>query len=93
MDIRCPTEQESGMVADRATVVEALSLVESGEWDLVITEDLSRIFRNPRHQYTFVQDAVDAETRVICVGDGLVNKCGRKFLRVYRSDASCNHRA
>jgi hypothetical protein len=32
---------------------------------------LSRIFRNPRHQYNFVQDAVDAGTRVICIGDNL----------------------
>lgn len=64
-------EQASGMVTDRATVREAEDLIATGEWDLVIAEDLSRIFRNPRHQFRFVQDAVDAETRVICIADHL----------------------
>lgn len=64
-------ERASGMLADRSTIREAEDLVATGLWDLVIAEDLSRIFRNPRHQYNFVQDAVDAETRVICIGDNL----------------------
>ena len=37
----------------------------------MIAEDLARIYRNPRHQYRFVQDCVDQGTRVICVGDNL----------------------
>ncbi|REK24084.1 MAG: hypothetical protein DWQ42_13570 [Planctomycetota bacterium] len=71
MDIRLLGEQESGLIVDRATIVEAEELIATGEWDLVITEDLSRIYRNPRHQYAFVQNCVDAGVRVICVGDNL----------------------
>lgn len=64
-------EQCSGMRTDRATIIEADEEIATGTWDLVITEDLSRFYRNPRHQYAFVQDAVDCETRVICIGDNL----------------------
>jgi DNA invertase Pin-like site-specific DNA recombinase len=59
------------MLVDRATIREAEDTIASGDCDLVIAEDLSRIFRNPRHQYNFVQDAVDADTRVICIADNL----------------------
>src|SRR4051812_45109500 len=64
-------EQASGMRTDRVTIVEAEEAIATGTWDLVITEDLSRFYRNPRHQYAFVQDAVDHDTRVICIGDNL----------------------
>lgn len=64
-------EQASGMLTARETIVEAERLIESGTIDLVIAEDLSRIYRNPRLQYSFVQNAVDAGTRVICIGDNL----------------------
>ncbi|PHS11143.1 MAG: hypothetical protein COA78_10400 [Blastopirellula sp.] len=64
-------EQISGMVAERETILEAYKLIESGEIDVVISEDLSRIYRNPRHQFSFVQDCVDAKIRLICVADGL----------------------
>src|SRR5262249_16275663 len=39
-------EQASGMRAERRTIKKALELIRSGEWDLVIAEDLSRIYRN-----------------------------------------------
>lgn len=64
-------EQASGMLTDRATIRQAEDLVDGGTVDLVIAEDLARIYRNPRHQYRFVQDCVDQGTRVICVGDNL----------------------
>lgn len=64
-------EQASGMLTDRASIREAEELIAAGGIDLVIAEDLSRIYRNPRHQYDFVQNAVDSGTRVICVGDHL----------------------
>jgi DNA invertase Pin-like site-specific DNA recombinase len=64
-------EQASGMRTDRRTVQEAEQEIESGTWDLVMSEDLSRIYRNPRYQYAFVQNAVDCGTRVICLGDNL----------------------
>jgi DNA invertase Pin-like site-specific DNA recombinase len=71
LDIQFLGEQASGMSTERATILAAEERVASGLVDLVIAEDLSRIYRNPRHQYRFVQDAVDRGTRVICVGDGL----------------------
>jgi DNA invertase Pin-like site-specific DNA recombinase len=64
-------EQASGMRTDRATILEAEAEVDTGTWDLVITEDLARLYRNPRFQYAFVQNAVDQDTRVICIGDNL----------------------
>jgi site-specific DNA recombinase len=59
----------SGMRTDRESIVEAEEEIATGTWDLVIAPDLGRFYRNPRHLYAFVQDAVDAETRVITVGD------------------------
>lgn len=64
-------ERASGMRTDRQSIIEAEELIATGTWDLVIAEDLSRFYRNPRHQYAFVQDAVDNGTRVICIGDNL----------------------
>jgi len=71
MNVRLLGEQASGMLTDRATIREAEDLVASGKIDLVIAEDLARIYRNPRYQYDFVQNAVDVGTRVICIGDNL----------------------
>ena len=64
-------ERGSGLRTDRPTIVEAEDEIATGTWDLVLMEDLSRAYRNPRHQMAFVQNAVDAGTRVICIGDGL----------------------
>ena len=64
-------EQASGMLTDRATIREAEELLAGGSVDLVIAEDLSRIYRNPRYQFAFVQNATDLGTRVICIGDNL----------------------
>jgi site-specific DNA recombinase len=71
LTIRHLGEQVSGLLAERATILEAMELILSGEWDLVLTEDLGRVYRNPRHQYIFAQDCVDADIRLICVADGL----------------------
>ena len=64
-------EQCSGMLVDRQTMNELYALVEQGDQDIVLAEDLSRVYRNPRHQYNFVQDMVDARTRFISVADQL----------------------
>lgn len=64
-------EQASGLIVERATMLEAEQLIETGDIDLVITEELSRIYRSARHQYGFVEDCVDAGVRVICVADRL----------------------
>ena len=64
-------EQASGLIADRATIQEAEHLISKGEVDVVIAEDLSRIYRSARLQYAFVEDCVDQDVRVICVADRL----------------------
>src|SRR3954462_303340 len=57
--IRYLAEQVSGMLAERLTITELWQLVASGEWDLIVAEDLSRIFRNPAFQLLFLQQCVD----------------------------------
>ena len=59
------------MRTDRESIVEAEEEIATGTWDLVIAPDLGRIYRNPRHLYAFVQDAVDQDTRVITFGGRL----------------------
>jgi site-specific DNA recombinase len=71
IEIECLGERASGMLADRATIRRAEELITSGRIDVVIAEDLSRIYRNPRLQYDFVQNAVDHGCRVICIADNL----------------------
>jgi site-specific DNA recombinase len=71
IQIECLGERASGMLADRATIRRAEELISSGRVDVVIAEDLSRIYRNPRLQYSFIQDAVDHGCRVICIGDNV----------------------
>ena len=53
------------------TIRRAEELITSGRVDVVIAEDLSRIYRNPRLQYDFVQNAVDNGCRVVCIADNL----------------------
>jgi DNA invertase Pin-like site-specific DNA recombinase len=64
-------EQGSGMRTDRATIKEAIEEIETGMWDVVLMEDLSKPYRNPRWIYAFVQDCVDAGCRVLAPGDNL----------------------
>jgi hypothetical protein len=59
------------MLADRETIRRVEEFIEADAVDLIIAEDLSLIYRNPRLQYQFVQDAVDRDVRVICVADNL----------------------
>lgn len=64
-------EQGSGMRTDRATILEAVREIETGRWDVVLMEDSSKPYRNPRWIYAFVQDAVDMGCRVLAPGDNL----------------------
>ena len=44
-------------------------MVGEGWPDLVLAEDVSKLYRNPRRIYEFVQDCIDQEVRVIAPGD------------------------
>jgi site-specific DNA recombinase len=71
VSITCLGEQKSGMVADRQTIREAEDLIAGGKVDLLIVEDVGRIYREPRHLIAFVHDTVDAGVRLIAINDSL----------------------
>lgn len=64
-------ERAKGMLVDRPTFLEAMRRIESGEYDLVAAEDISRVHRNSAYINLFVQLCVDTGTRCICFNDGL----------------------
>lgn len=71
IEIRRLGERASGLLVGRPTIREALALIATGDWDLLLVENLSRIYRSPRFAYGFLQDCIDAGTRVIALDDNL----------------------
>lgn len=69
MKVKHLGERGSGMLTDRKSIQEAREEIRSGRWDVVLMEDVSKPYRNPRWIYAFIQDAVDAGIRVIAPGD------------------------
>jgi hypothetical protein len=55
------SEQISGMVVDRATILATYDLVQKGNQDLVLCEELRCVGRNPAIQITFVQNLYDSQ--------------------------------
>lgn len=66
-------EQASGRNATRATIVVAERRIATCRIDLVIAADLSRIVRDRRLQDSFLQQAINAGTRVVCLDDDFDN--------------------
>ena len=62
--------QGSGECVDREQVLEAEELVNSGRFDLVVMEDLSRHMRRV-HAVLFCEACEDADTRLIAINDGI----------------------
>ncbi len=62
--------QGSGECVDREQVTEADRLVASGQFDLVVMEDLSRHMRRI-HAVLFCEACEDANTRLIAINDGI----------------------
>jgi site-specific DNA recombinase len=60
--------RESGEWIERADYLELIELVETGEYDLVLTEDLGRIIRRI-HAHLFAELCVDFDTRLISHND------------------------
>jgi len=58
----------SGQILDREEFLELCAMVESGEYDIVIAEDLGRISRRI-HAIIFCEEAEDVGTRVIAIND------------------------
>jgi hypothetical protein len=62
--------QGSGELVDRDQVVEAEERVSSGQFDLVVMEDLSRHMRR-MHAIIFCEMCEDEDTRLIAINDGI----------------------
>jgi hypothetical protein len=59
------------MLVERETILQAGELVDTGWPDVVLLEDVSKLYRNPRWIFAFVQNCVDHDIRVIAPGDAL----------------------
>ena len=59
----------SGELASRPGINEVREGIEQGRWDLLISEDSSRLFRNPAACLNLVNRAVDKGVRVVCCND------------------------
>ncbi len=60
----------SGQILDNEEFLQLCEMVASGDYDLVIAEDLSRIIRRI-HGVIFCEEAEDTATRVVGIGDPL----------------------
>ena len=63
----------SGQYLDREEFLELRDKVSSGQYDIVIAEDLARILRRVQ-AFNFCEEAEDAATRVITINDNLDTK-------------------
>lgn len=73
-DLTVISSQGSGECIDRESYFEAIEHVESGRFDLVISEDLGRICRRV-HAHIFCETCEDAETRLIALNDHVDTGC------------------
>jgi hypothetical protein len=62
-------EQGSGLLVLRESILAAYEQIESGWADVVVMEDASKSYRNPRWIYAFWQDCADADVRAIAPGE------------------------
>lgn len=67
-ELRVIAHRGSGQILDNSEFLELCNLVETGNYDLVIAEDLSRIIRRMQ-AVTFCEEAESVGTRVVGIGD------------------------
>ena len=67
-DIHVISSRGSGELLDRAELIELSEKIDSGEYDLVITEDVGRIARRI-HASLICEAAEDSKTRVVAIND------------------------
>ena len=67
-DLKVIAYKGSGQVIDTAEFLQLCEMVKSGDYDLVVAEDLSRICRRMQ-AFTFCENAADTDTRVVGIGD------------------------
>lgn len=73
-DLTVIASQGSGECLDRKEYLHAIELVESGGYDLVITEDLGRICRRV-HAHLFCEACEDYQTRLLALNDHVDTEC------------------
>src|SRR5438046_243369 len=78
----------SGECLDRREALEATAEVETGTYDLVIAEDLGRIFRRV-HAQLFCELCEDVDTRLIAINDHV--DTGRDDWRLHAFFATMRH--
>lgn len=78
----------SGECLDREDVEKARSALDSGQYDLVICEDIGRIMRR-MHAFLFCEAAEDIGTRLIAINDHI--DTGRDDWRLHAFFASMRH--
>lgn len=90
----------SGERLDREQLLKAQELVASGEYDLVLAEDLGRIMRRNAALF-FCEEAEDSETRVVAINDSIdtaqegwrLNACFAAMRHeLYNKDTACRIR-
>ncbi|MFT5523611.1 MAG: site-specific DNA recombinase [Pirellulaceae bacterium] len=67
-EVTCIASRGSGQILERTEYLQLCEMVESGEYDIVVAEDLGRICRRI-HAYIFCEIAEDSKTRVIAIND------------------------
>src|SRR4051794_19941311 len=67
-ELKCIKSRGSGECLDRKESAEAIELIESGRFDLVITEDLGRIYRRIEAML-FCENCIDFDTRLVAIND------------------------
>ena len=82
----------SGQYLDREEYLELCAKVESGKYDAVVSEDLSRIVRRV-HAYLFCELGEDSSTRVIAINDFVDTKDANwrqaAFFATFRHESYC----
>ncbi|KKM00151.1 hypothetical protein LCGC14_1807280, partial [marine sediment metagenome] len=62
-------EAISGEVLSRPGIDRVREMVRAGGCDLLITEEASRLFRDPAEPYKLAGECVDSDCRLICIND------------------------
>jgi len=62
-------EEMSGELRDRPGINEVRAGIDAKRWDLLLSEDSSRLFRNHSACFELVETAYDNDIRVICIND------------------------
>lgn len=91
-DLTINSSRGSGQILDRSEFLRLCEMVESGQYDVVVAEDLSRISRRIQ-VIGFCEEAEDSNTRVIAINDHVDtaqdNWMQASFFASFKNQAFC----